>query len=444
MRVLRLVSALSLSLVVALHAHPAAAQAPDVDRDRLRAMIGQMLFFEFEVDADRYVVAKGGHPGAAIADMLDLVAEFQLGGLVNEYHNDALYLDPGFAAIRKAEALDGLHPFVAVNQEGGRVQFPTRWFDRRAIWIGCTGLGAIPGFRAENPPPATAWRCPDHSWPSDPHYMPFLRNAHLMGAMWSTAETTSHAADIGRAMAQLDITMNLAPVLGVSDGTIEASFLADRTFSDDPAKVAAYAAAFSRGIVEGSGGRVVTVLKHFPSLGAVTGDTDDGPAIGPPLAALKGRDLIPYERPVASFYRASAVMMANVAVPGLTCAQNADQCALPASLSPAAYRLLREDYGWDGLVMADTLQTKAVVYANRTMPQAVVQAIAAGADMAMFKPAGRPPSMAANRQLLTDVHAAIRAWVEADPELRIPRIARSVARIKAVKITVDAALRDAE
>ncbi len=404
------------------------------ETDRLRGAIGQMVLLEFDVGAPHYVAAKGGDHRTAIADMLGLVEEFRLGGFVIEGHNDALLLDPGFAAVRLAEALDGLRPFVAANEEGGGVQIASDyWFDHQAEWVGCTSLGEIPDYQANAPEPSENWTCPDHPWSIDRQYFPFLRNAHLMGARWTPDETKTHAGDIGRALAKLNITMNLAPVLGVSDGTTKASFLGDRTFADDPAKVAQWARAFSQGIRAGSGGQVVTVIKHFPGLGSVTDDTDNGRAVAPPLTALTGRDLVPFERPVTEYYGASAVMMSNAVVPGLTCASAEPDCSIPATLSTDAYALLR-GLGWNGLVMTDSMQTPAVLINGMSMGQAVVSAIDAGADMVMVKPdKADKQNFGAYLALLRSIRAAVADWVAADPIPRQAQLEQSVEKIKAAK-----------
>jgi Glycosyl hydrolase family 3 N terminal domain len=415
------------------------ASADQSPAARLDAMVGQMFLLEFNADAARYIAAKGGDHHAAIADMLDLAAEFHLGGFVNEGGNDALYLDPDFGSVSRTATHDGLRLLVAVNEEGGEVQFPSnRWYDHQVEWIGCTSLGVIPGYRAENPPPETRWACPDHAWPADTTYLPFLRNAHLMGAMWTPAETETQARDIGRAMARLNITMDLAPVLGVSDGTDKASFLSDRTFADDPAKVGDWARAFSRGVRAGGGGRVVTVVKHFPGLGTAHDDTDDRATKTAPLAALEQRDLLPYSEPIDAYYGASAVMMSNAIVPGLTCPVDDPTCAVPATLSPDAYALLRGRYGWAGPITTDTLQTPAVLGSDRTMGEAVVSAIEAGADFVMFKPDDRRDDrpMSDYRAMLTEVRDAVLAWIAKDPEARTLRISQSIDRIRTLKASI--------
>ncbi|MCP4381274.1 MAG: hypothetical protein GY798_07625, partial [Hyphomicrobiales bacterium] len=304
----------------------------------------------------------------------------------------------------------------------GAVQIPAhRWYDHGAEWIGCTSLGPIPGYRTVGPAASKVWACPDHSWRADSNYLPFLRNAHLMAGRWTVSETEAHGEEIGRALAALNVTMNLAPVLGVSDGTAKTSFLGDRTFSDNPDRVVRWAGAFSKGIRTGSDGRVVTVVKHFPGLGSVLANTDDGPAHSLPLAELVTRDLLPYQGSIAADYGASAVMMSNVAVPGLTCPGNDSSCGVPATLSPAAYQLLRQRYGWNGLIMTDTLQTAAVLRRGRDISAAAVAAIAAGADMVMIKP-DIDVRLSDYRDLLGQVRDALIAWVAEDPPTRRARL----------------------
>lgn len=414
------------------------ASAADAEtKPDLSAMVGQMFLVELDIDADRYLAAKGGDHRRAIADMVEMAETYKVGGFVAEGGNDALYLDPGFAAVGQTTGLDGLRVLIAVNEEGGAVQIPSQWwFDHRADWIGCTSLGPIPGYQVNNPPPRTTWTCQDHSWSADKEYLPFLRDAHLMGTKWTAEQTEAHARDIGKALALLNISMDVAPVLGVSDGTKKSSALGDRTFSDDPKKVARWAGAFSRGIRAGSDGRVVTVVKHFPGLGTVHSNTDDGSAKTAPLAELKKRDLIPYADDIGATYRAAAVMMSNAIVPGLTCPVDDKKCRTPATLSPDAYALLRGDYGWDGAITTDTLQTKAVLGTDGTMSEVVVTAIAAGADFVMFKPGGDDTTMSDYRTMLEDVRKAVLAWIADDQDTRTARIGQSIDRIKTLKASI--------
>jgi beta-N-acetylhexosaminidase len=76
-------------------------------------------------------------------------------------------------------------------------------------------------------------------------------------------------------------------------------------------------------------------------------------------------------------------MIANATVPGLT-----DQ---PASLSSSVINdLLREEYGFEGLVMTDSLSAGAISEAGYDVPAATVAAIAAGADLVLYGSTATP------------------------------------------------------
>jgi beta-N-acetylhexosaminidase len=76
------------------------------------------------------------------------------------------------------------------------------------------------------------------------------------------------------------------------------------------------------------------------------------------------------------------VMVGHLDVPGLT-------DGLPSSLTPATYRLLRDDYGFDGLVLTDDLGAMKAITGTFELPEAVQAALAAGADMALWSSGGK-------------------------------------------------------
>ena len=125
-------------------------------------------------------------------------------------------------------------------------------------------------------------------------------------------------------------------------------------------------------------------------------------------------------------------MMSDAAVPGLTCPADAtpDACEAepPASLTPAAYQLLRsEPYGWKGVIVTDTLSGGAILYNGRTVEQAAQEAVAAGADLIEFKPTPPPdaptdwaPTAEDNVRTIDAAIAAIKAWAGTDPAAPAP------------------------
>ena len=117
------------------------------------------------------------------------------------------------------------------------------------------------------------------------------------------------------------------------------------------------------------------MLKHFPGHGHASGDSHKGRVTTPPLAELRTTDLRPYEQLLGT--GKVVVMVGHLDVPGLT-------DGLPTSLTPATYRLLRDDYRFDGLVVTDDLGAMKAVTGTFTLPEAVLTALAAGADQALW------------------------------------------------------------
>ena len=169
-------------------------------------------------------------------------------------------------------------------------------------------------------------------------------------------------------MLELGFNVNLAPVLDVGSGP----GIGDRSFSNDAALVTDYGIATIEGLSDGG---VLPVAKHFPGHGSASEDSHDGRSQSPSLTQLLQDDLVPFEAAIST--GKSAIMISHLEIPGLT-------GELPASLSAAAIDgLLRTDLGFEGLVISDALNMKAV--ADRwPVEQSVVMTIGAGADLAIL------------------------------------------------------------
>lgn len=184
------------------------------------------------------------------------------------------------------------------------------------------------------------------------------------------------ALDRGRKMKDLGITVDLAPVVDVTDAP-EDTVIGDRSFSDDPAKVTAYAGAYARGLRDAG---LVPVLKHFPGHGRGSGDSHTGGVTTPPLSDLVAVDLVPYQALVTQ--APVAVMLGHLQVQGLTGAN-------PASLSPEAVQLLRTGTGYggpsyDGPIITDDLSSMAAISDRFGVTDAVLLALKAGTDIALW------------------------------------------------------------
>lgn len=200
-------------------------------------------------------------------------------------------------------------------------------------------------------------------------------SARVLAQTKSVDEVYGIALDRGKKMRALGITVDFAPVVDVTSDADD-TVIGDRSFGDDPAKVTEYAGAYARGLREAG---VLPVLKHFPGHGHGSGDSHTGSVTTPPLEELKGNDLVPYATLTAQ--APVAVMLGHLEVPGLTGTD-------PASLSPAAYELLRSGGyggpGFNGLVYTDDLSSMAAINQRYGVAAAVLKAFQAGADNALW------------------------------------------------------------
>ncbi len=200
-------------------------------------------------------------------------------------------------------------------------------------------------------------------------------SARSLAASSSPDQVYEQAKQRGQAMRKLGITVDFAPVADVSDQPDD-TVIGDRSFSNDPDEVTAYAGAYARGLRDAG---LLPVLKHFPGHGHGSGDTHTNSVVTPPLDQLTNDDIVPYRTLLTQ--GPVAVMVGHMQVPGLT-----DN--MPASLSPAAYALLRTgSYGaapFDGPVFTDDLSSMRAISDEYGVSQAVLMALQAGADTALW------------------------------------------------------------
>jgi beta-N-acetylhexosaminidase len=193
------------------------------------------------------------------------------------------------------------------------------------------------------------------------------------------------AADRGKKMHDLGITVDFAPVVDVSDEPDDA-VIGNRSFSADPAKVTEYAGAYAQGLRDAG---LLPVLKHFPGHGHGSGDSHTGGVVTPPLDDLQNSDLVPYRTLVAS--PPVGVMVGHLQVPGLT-------GDAPASLSPEAVQLLRNGVGYKGPpftgpVFSDDLSSMAAISDRYGVSEAVLRSLRAGVDVALWVTTDEVPAV---------------------------------------------------
>jgi beta-N-acetylhexosaminidase len=198
------------------------------------------------------------------------------------------------------------------------------------------------------------------------------------------AEVHDIAFQRGQAMRGLGVTIDFAPVVDVTTESDD-EVIGDRSFGSDPAQVVEFAGAYAQGLRDAG---VLPVLKHFPGHGHASGDSHEGGVVTPPLADLQTNDLVPYR--TLTTHAPVAVMVGHMQVPGLTGTD-------PASLSPAAYGLLRSgDYGgpgFGGLVFSDDLSSMGAINQRYGVADAALRALQAGADVALWVTTDEVPAV---------------------------------------------------
>jgi len=258
-------------------------------------------------------------------EMRSLAREFGLGGVILFARNVS---EPEQVAELSAEAsrLDpALPPWVSVDQEGGRV-------------------ARLKAPFTEWPPMATLGRSGDHE----------------LARRFSKALASELKA--------VGVTLDFAPVLDVHTNA-KNPVIGDRALAETAKDVAE----LGRVIIEGLQGLGVAACgKHFPGHGDTSTDSHhELPLVEHPIERLREVEFPPFEAAIEA--GVAAIMTAHIFLPAL------DEQA-PATLSRGVITgLLREELGYDGLILSDDLEMKAIA-ASYQVPEAAVLAIAAGCD----------------------------------------------------------------
>jgi beta-N-acetylhexosaminidase len=201
------------------------------------------------------------------------------------------------------------------------------------------------------------------------HGFPPTISAADLGARDDVAFTRQAGEQIAETLDSVGVTLNLAPVLDLNvNPTNPIIGSLRRSFSADPAVVTAQAEAFIEG--HRSVG-VHTTLKHFPGHGSSTGDTHLG--VVDVTDTWSTIELEPF-RNVVHDGQADAVLTAHVFNSKLDPEH-------PATLSkPTITGILRDEIGWDGVVISDDMQMGAIRQAYG-YSDALRLAILAGVDI---------------------------------------------------------------
>ncbi|MGW0566453.1 glycoside hydrolase family 3 protein [Streptomyces tauricus] len=191
---------------------------------------------------------------------------------------------------------------------------------------------------------------------------------HALGAVDDVALTEAVAHELGRRLAACGVNLNWAPSADINSNPSN-PVIGVRSFGADTDLVARHTAAYVSGLQSAG---VAACTKHFPGHGDTAVDSHHAlPRIDADLSVLHARELAPFRAAIAAGSR--AVMSAHILVPALDPAH-------PATLSRRVLTgLLREELGFDGLIVTDGMEMQAIS-ATYGIERGSVLAIAAGAD----------------------------------------------------------------
>ncbi len=290
----------------------------------LREKIGQMLVFGWVdiEEGDGLTV----NPHAA-----SLIDEMFVGGLIlmNRNMKTITQLRAVTDAMQQKAQARGLSPlFVAVDQEGGRDSrfLPPEFTNHPSAWeIGETG---------------------------NPDYARQI------------------ARTMGEELLSVGINWDFAPVLDVNNNP-DNPIIGHRSYGADPQLVTEMGVAAVHGFQDDAG--ILSCGKHFPGHGDTDVDSHKAlPRVPHSMEHLRAMELVPFQAAMAAGL--AAIMTAHIVFPAL-------DPNLPATLSPAVLTgLLREEMGFDGLIITDCLEMNGVAD-GWGAPEAAVLAAIAGADL---------------------------------------------------------------
>lgn len=259
---------------------------------------------------------------------LEHIRQYHLGGFVlfgADFRDQTV--DSMGAKISAYQAAADIPLLLAVDEEGGTV----------------TRISRYPAFR-------------EYPFPSP-------RQAYNWGGTELVHTIEEEKCQLLRS---LGLNVNLGPVCDIT--TQRGAFLYDRSIGLDAGSTAYYAA--DTVFVMDSYG-IGSVLKHFPGYGN-NADTHTGIAVDSrSLEELQTNDLIPFQSGIDA--GCGAILVSHTIV-------EAFDPELPASLSPAVHQYLRQEMGFDGVILTDDLVMEAIT-GTYGAGEAAVLAVLAGNDL---------------------------------------------------------------
>ena len=257
-------------------------------------------------------------------ELRSIAREFSLGGIILFARNITEPEQVAEMTYEAARLVPDLPSWVSVDQEGGRV-------------------ARLKAPFTEWPPMATLGRSGD------------------------TALAERFARALASELKAVGISLDYAPVLDIHTNP-KNPVIGDRALAEEAEQVAQLGTAIIRALqAEG----VAACGKHFPGHGDTSVDSHlELPLVEHPPDRLRRVEFVPFKAAVDA--GVATMMTAHVLVPSF------DEES-PATLSKTLVGLLREELGYQGVILSDDLEMKAIA-GRYALPEAAVQAVAAGCD----------------------------------------------------------------
>lgn len=202
-----------------------------------------------------------------------------------------------------------------------------------------------------------------------------------IGATRNPQYAMENAKILGSEIKALGINTNLAPVIDINNNPAN-PVINVRSFSSDPKLVSEMGVQYINGLKSEG---VITTCKHFPGHGDTSTDSHTGlPLINKTYDELKNYELYPYTAAIEN--GTDMIMTAHIQFPKIeadtyTSKTTGEEVILPATLSKTMITdILRGDYGYDGVVITDSM-VMAAIHDNFDLIDAATLAINADVDI---------------------------------------------------------------
>lgn len=222
-------------------------------------------------------------------------------------------------------------------------------------------------------------------------------------------ELRSRAKGWGRQLSDAGVNVNLAPVLDTVPpelgGDNKPIGFLERNYGTTPEAVASHGTAYQAGMTDAG---VTPAVKHFPGLGRVLGNTDDTKDVKDEVTTQDDAYLEPFRAAIAA-EDAPLVMISSARYTKI------DPDDMAAFSSTVLTGMLREDLGFDGVIVSDDLGAAAVVE-DVPVGERALRFLTAGGTVVLSVDAGKLPEMVDAVLQRARSDEQFRAQVEADAE----------------------------